>query len=1147
MTDNTNQRRRHRAVFLAFIMIVSVFGGAIAFSGSAIADAPTDSNSNDVTPSEVTTPGGNNITVANVSFGGSNNVSNVTVGLSNENAVSVDTSDVNAINVTLINDSDGVAFNSTSFDQDPLLVNVTAGNFTNVSRVVVTAEPNDPGSVTAAGAVLDANLTLTESSTGDSLGITTQNTQDIDVGQVTANQTTSDVTEVRGGSGNDPIINVTFISASGINPSSVNVTVQNLNASAPNTTSLIESGEVVTGTKTSSSNFSTQSDNQITFANITAGTLREGTYLINASANTSNGNVFQNDTTEINRENRSFFYNRTGQSLEVITDDTNPRAGTNANISVVALDDDENRLVFNDSNLGAGPNDIQLSTTPTTTTALGAPTGLNFNKSKQNGTFFNVSLSDPGTVDIVAQDFSGNLSPSDPATQQFTGTISSITASSADGELQADGVDTENITVQLTDSNGNPIERSGETINYGITSGNAGATDANVSFVSRETQTDVNGTAVAELNATNPGFTIDVAVTGPNNTQSTASFDTVPGNVDPATSSLRVDNTLGTVNAEAGETLDINVSLQDPQSNPVPGTTVELSTNITERSLSFENPTPTTNNSGIATTSVTLPEQTGGVQINVSEGSFNASATTNALVNVSVAAGNTTALQFASDSRSLPANQDDVGVTVEGVDEFGNVNTSDIGSVTLTSSDTNVFDFNGGESASDNAGDGTADFNVDVGASGTATLTATVANSDINNTSAEFSATGPSSVDVTFSSDVSTSSNANNNTATLSAQLVGPDGSSIAIAGEQISLSASGPAELNQSGDFTPVTNANGLATYQVNATDQTGQTEITANALNFSAASGTGTITTTGPATDVSISFANDSVAQNNTTTVTTAFVDDSDRVVPRSGTITVQTINDVGEVDSGATASNATALANDFEATYTFNASTTESNATLRALAPGIGQTEATINVTGTQQDQPDQPDEVTSEVNFNDDAAPDGATNLTVDNATHDADFVIVAHTATDSDGDGDIQFNNANGNNEIGTKIGSSAIQSNGTQENIVVDLSKNVSTGDDIDSLAADEDQQIVMMLHVANESGDTNFGGNVKQADGETPVFDNNFVNVSSLDGAAGNADSDGDGEIGPGEVSAAVDDFLFQDELSRPEINEVIDAFLFG
>ena len=84
-----------------------------------------------------------------------------------------------------------------------------------------------------------------------------------------------------------------------------------------------------------------------------------------------------------------------------------------------------------------------------------------------------------------------------------------------------------------------------------------------------------------------------------------------------------------------------------------------------------------------------------------------------------------------------------------------------------------------------------------------------------------------------------------------------------------------------------------------------------------------------------------------------------------------------------------------------------------------------------------------------------------------------------------------------------------------------------------------------MMLHVANESGDTNFGGSVKQADGETPVFDNNFVNVSSLDGAAGNADSDGDGEIGDTEVQNAVRSFVVDGTLTREEVQDVIRAFI--
>nr|AKY04272.1 hypothetical protein [uncultured haloarchaeon] len=325
------------------------------------------------------------------------------------------------------------------------------------------------------------------------------------------------------------------------------------------------------------------------------------------------------------------------------------------------------------------------------------------------------------------------------------------------------------------------------------------------------------------------------------------------------------------------------------------------------------------------------------------------------------------------------------------------------------------------------------------------------------------------------------------------------------------------------------------VTTFRANATG-TGDTTFQAN-IPGTSFSDTATITSTGTADGLTIEANQSTVTAGDKVQINLSIVDTGDRVVPVSLDLSVDTT--LGTLDSSDATT--TVSTTDGEANVTLNA--TEAGTASVSVANSGLQTSVSTSIT--IEEEQDQPDEVTSEVNFNDNAAADGATSLTVDNATHDADFVIVAHTATDSDGDGDIQFNNANGNKEIGTKIGSSAIQSNGTQSNIEVNLSKNVSDGDNIDSLAADDDQQIVMMLHVANESGDTNFGGNVKEADGETPVFDNNFVNVSSLDGAAGNADSDGDGEIDRTEVQTAITDFVVEETLTQQEAQDVIRAFI--
>jgi hypothetical protein len=366
---------------------------------------------------------------------------------------------------------------------------------------------------------------------------------------------------------------------------------------------------------------------------------------------------------------------------------------------------------------------------------------------------------------------------------------------------------------------------------------------------------------------------------------------------------------------------------------------------------------------------------------------------------------------------------------------------------------------------------------------------------------------------------------------------VGDNGATIETVVDTLNADGTSADDLQTDGEYD-YTNDNGDGVFFVFVSDSTpGDTNLT---VSQSGIEDTGTATFFDSVNSVDVSFNQTNIAVGDTVaaTATPQTSDGTDIAVPRIGVTFNSTNQSIASSADGSFALSSDTDANgDAVTNVSIDANGT---ADITAQANGV-EDSSTITV----EEEQDQPDEVTSEVNFNDNAAADGATSLTVDNATHDADFVIVAHTATDSDGDGDIQFNNANGNNEIGTKIGSSAIQSNGTQSNIEVNLSKNVSDGDNIDSLAADDDQQIVMMLHVANESGDTNFGGSVKQADGETPVFDNNFVNVSSLDGAAGNADSDGDGEIDRTEVQTAITEFVVEETLTQEEAQDVIRAFI--
>jgi len=290
-------------------------------------------------------------------------------------------------------------------------------------------------------------------------------------------------------------------------------------------------------------------------------------------------------------------------------------------------------------------------------------------------------------------------------------------------------------------------------------------------------------------------------------------------------------------------------------------------------------------------------------------------------------------------------------VTVEAVDTFGNVNTTDVGTITLTSGDTGVLDFDGSESNTNGSVGGNATFNIDANeTAGTANLAATIPDSNISNTSVEFTVGEPQNIDVTFTSDVSTSSNSNtNSTATLEAQLLGPNGSPIGVENENVSFArlSGDAAEFDQSlTTFETETDANGLATIQVNATSNTGQTEFLAQSVNYSA-SNSGTITTTGAASSISVSTNTSSVSQNGTVSVTASFVDSEGRTVPRVDSISVSSLNLGGTVNPG---SNTTAFDSNGEAvaTYTYTADGQTGSETLRAIGGGVTGT-ADVTVSG------------------------------------------------------------------------------------------------------------------------------------------------------------------------------------------------------
>lgn len=142
--------KKVRSLLLAMMMVLSVFGGTIAFAGSAAANAPGNNQAynagnapGDNTQTANTTQG-LTTEIANITFQSPGNVTNVEVNASNgTQATGITSSDIRNVNVTLV-DSNGNAVESNQLTYDSDNVNVSFdGNATDgddVEGLRVTAE-----------------------------------------------------------------------------------------------------------------------------------------------------------------------------------------------------------------------------------------------------------------------------------------------------------------------------------------------------------------------------------------------------------------------------------------------------------------------------------------------------------------------------------------------------------------------------------------------------------------------------------------------------------------------------------------------------------------------------------------------------------------------------------------------------------------------------------------------------------------------------------------------------------------------------------------------------------------------------------------------------------------------------------------------
>ncbi|ACQ81027.1 Ig domain protein group 1 domain protein [Beutenbergia cavernae DSM 12333] len=167
------------------------------------------------------------------------------------------------------------------------------------------------------------------------------------------------------------------------------------------------------------------------------------------------------------------------------------------------------------------------------------------------------------TIDGVAGESTAAVTFTAGAADPGSSTIAADPAS-----IVADGVSTSTVTVQLVDSNGNPLTDSGGTVVIGTDAGVLTATTDNGDGTYTATLTSSTDAGTATLT-----FTVNGAASS-----STASVAFTAGAPDPATSTITADPTQ--ITADGVSTSTVTLTLLDANGNPVgaSGGTVTMST-----------------------------------------------------------------------------------------------------------------------------------------------------------------------------------------------------------------------------------------------------------------------------------------------------------------------------------------------------------------------------------------------------------------------------------------------------------------------------------------------------------------------------------------------------------------------------------------
>ncbi len=579
--------------------------------------------------------------------------------------------------------------------------------------------------------------------------------------------------------------------------------------------------------------------------------------------------------------------------------------------------------------LAGGPSNVAVSADPTTLTADGSSTSTisalvtdeNGNPlSGQEVTFETTA----GTIDLATATTGANGVATATLTSSTTaGTATvSATADSAVGttdvefsagapatiavsaeptSLTADGSSTSAISAVVTDANGNPV--AGAEVSFATTTGAVNATAT----------TAENGVATATLTAPTTAGTATV----------TATADAASGSTDVtfvagSAANAAVSADPPALPADGSSTSTITAVITDENGNPVSGETVTFATALG----SIDPATATTDENGVATTTLTAATTAGTATVNAIAGAASGA------TEVQFSAGAAGNVAVSADPTTLPADGSSTSaVTARVTDANGNPLAGE-----MVIFATNLGSIDSATATTDGDGVATATLTAATTA-GTATVNATAGGAG-GSTDVEFSAGAAANIGVT--AEPATVPADGVSTSMITARVTDVNGNP--VAGESVTFATT-------LGDISPTsatTNANGEATATLTSAITVGTATVSASA------SGTSGVT--------DVAFVTGAAANVAVTADPAALPADG----ASTSIINVQVTDDNGNPIAGATVDFATTLGSiepivattdeNGVATATLTAATTTGTATVSATAGSASGTTDVAFVAGT-----------------------------------------------------------------------------------------------------------------------------------------------------------------------------------------------------